>query len=76
MSSPIAHDGAFSLYKHELQQYRRDSKRALASRGKLRRNLIKGHLSSILNSLTLPNSTASILALVSAGLLASHCAYA
>jgi hypothetical protein len=59
-------------YRSELQRYKSDSKRALASRSTFRRNRIKGHLASILNRMTLINSTTSILALFGAGILVAQ----
>lgn len=57
--------------KTELIRYRHDSKRTLASRSTFRRNLIRAHLASILNRLTLPNSSVSLL-IGTGALLAAH----
>jgi len=72
----IAFHNENPIYEHDLKAYRSDSKHALASRSKFRRNRIKGHLHQIFNRMTLINSSTSILALVGAGLLASHGVYA
>jgi hypothetical protein len=73
--STIAFHRDNPIYQKDLKAYASDSHRALASRGKPRRNLIKGYLHQIFGRLTLPNSSVSV-ALVAATLLASHCVYA
>lgn len=68
------------IYQYQIEQYRNDSTRALADRRAFRRRLvrasIRGHLSAILNRLTLCNSTTSILATVGASALVAHSAFA
>jgi hypothetical protein len=63
------------IYAHNLKTYRRDVKHFHKNKHRMRRNLIKGHLASILNRMTLANSSTSILALIGAELLASHGVY-
>lgn len=61
MASPIAHDGAFSIYAHDLKAYAADSKRSLADRILRKRHLtrtgIKYYWNRIIGRTTLPNST-------------------
>jgi hypothetical protein len=53
-----------------LKGYAADSRRALKGKGKTRRNRIKGHLASILNRLTLANSSVSVLLIAALPLVA------
>jgi hypothetical protein len=45
----------------EVAHYKNDTERFKKNKGQTRRNLIKGHLASILNRMTLPNSAVSAL---------------
>jgi hypothetical protein len=45
----------------EVARYKNDTRRFKKNKDQNRRNLIKGHLASILNRMTLPNSTTSTL---------------
>ena len=45
----------------EIARYKNDIRRFKRNKGQTRRNLIKGHLWSILNRMTLPNSAVSAL---------------
>jgi hypothetical protein len=49
MSSPIEHDGAFTIYDRDIQAYKRDSKRSL--KGYWNRKY--AHLKSMWNTVTL-----------------------
>jgi hypothetical protein len=79
MEFHLYHDGIevepAPIYVRDLKAYRRDSKRFRKNKGQTRRNLIRGYVASILNRMTLPNSSVSVL-LVAGTLFASHCVYA
>jgi hypothetical protein len=59
------------IYATELANFRRDTKRFKKNKGQSRRNLIKSYIASILNRMTLPNSSVSPLLPVGS-LLAVH----
>jgi hypothetical protein len=56
----------------EILNWKRDTKRFKKNKGQARRNLIKGHLASILSRLTLSNSTTSALLALSLFGLITH----
>lgn len=47
--------------KAEIERYKQDNHRALASKGTTRRNLIRGYHNQIMSRMTLPNSFVSVL---------------
>lgn len=66
MSSPIAVDGAFSIYSRDLNNYRRDSQRSLRDRW----NRKYGHIKTMWNSFTIWTP------LLAVTLLSTHSIYA
>jgi hypothetical protein len=68
-----------TIYARDIIAYKNDSARTLAATKAWRRRRVRagihGYLSSILSRLALTNSTTSILAIVSAGILAAHAIY-